>query len=196
MNIRERLIFDKNHVDGDFHLNPDYREILMQGDAKPAAVLIGLVERQTGIHVILTKRTEKLASHSGQISFPGGKVDESDASAEVTALREAQEEIGLDPHEVSVLGRMPDYFTGSRYKIAPIIAAVSADAQFEVSRDEVDYMFEVPLAFLMNSKNHITASRMFQGKERFFLEMPYQEHYIWGVTAGIIRVMHDRVFTR
>ena len=193
--IRDRVNFPESEFDGDFYLNPDYRDLVVRDDAKPAAVLIGLIERREGVHVILTKRTEKLASHSGQISFPGGKVDESDGSVEETALREAQEEIGLDPGEVSVLGRMPNYFTGSRYKITPIVASVSPDAKFEISEDEVDYMFEVPLAFLMDANNHIKASRVFQGNERFYLEMPYQGHYIWGVTAGIIRVMHDRVFS-
>ena len=161
---------------------------------KPAAVLIGLVERDGEAQVILTKRTEKLSNHSGQVAFPGGKIDDDDASPEAAALREAWEEIGLDINEVDILGRLPDYYSGSGYLIAPVIGAVSASAGYEINKDEVDYKFEVPLSFLMNPDNHLHASKFFAGKDRHYYEMPYEDHYIWGVTAGMIRVLYDRVF--
>jgi len=180
--------------DGDFHLNWDLKTSISSNATKQAAVLIGLIERESACHVILTKRNEKLASHSGQISFPGGKIDDDDPSPEAAALREAREEIGLDDNEVEVIGRLPDYHSGSGYNIVPVIGAIHSSAGFEINEDEVAYMFEVPLSFLMNRQNHKRASKVFEGRERHYYEMPYQHHYIWGVTAGIIRVFGDRIF--
>ena len=144
--------------------------------------------------VILTKRTEQLTSHSGQVAFPGGKIDDTDASAEEAALREAQEEIGLDTNEVEILGRLPDYHSSSGFRINPVMGLVMPHADFSINTDEVEYMFEVPLSFLMNPENHVTSSKFFKGAHRHYYEMPYEGHYIWGVTAGMIRVLHDRVF--
>lgn len=195
--IRSQLFANSwsDQVDGDYLLNPELKEAIIANAKKHAAVLIGLVERVEGTNVILTKRTEKLSSHSGQIAFPGGKIDEDDASPEFAALREAWEEIGLDQDEVQVIGRLPDYYTGSGFRVAPIIGEVSSKADYKINKDEVDYKFEVPLEFLMNPSNHITASKMVRGSNRNYYEMPYEGHYIWGVTAGIIRVMHDRLFS-
>lgn len=181
-------------IDGDFYLNDGMRESIIAGAMKKAAVLIGLIEREGDIHVILTKRTETLNNHSGQIAFPGGKIDADDASPEAAALREAWEEIGLDINEVEIMGRLPDYCTGSGYRVVPIIGLVREGADFEISPVEVDYMFEVPLSFLMDERNHQKTSKVWKDKERFFYAMPYHEHYIWGVTAGMIRVLHNRVF--
>ena len=181
--------------DGDYYLNPDLREDIVGNAQKHAAVLIGMIERAEEVHIILTKRAEALSSHSGQIAFPGGKIDEDDASPEAAALREAWEEIGLDINEVEILGRLPDYYTGSGFRVAPVIGFVREHAEFEINPAEVDYMFEVPLSFLMNRDNHLRSSRIFQGKERHYYEMPFDGHYIWGVTAGMIRVLHDRVFS-
>ena len=97
---------------------------------------------------------------------------------------------------MELLGRLPNYYSGSGFRIAPVLAIIDPAANISANLDEVDYVFEVPLAFLMDKSNHQTGSRMFEGKERFYLEMPYKEHFIWGVTAGIIRVLHDRVFAR
>lgn len=185
---------EASDTDGDFHLNPELREGIIGSAKRDAAVLIGLVERSEGVQVILTKRTERLSSHSGQIAFPGGKIDRADVSPEAAALREAWEEIGLETNEVRVMGRLPDYHTGSGFRIAPVLGEVNPDADFRINPDEVDYMFEVPFNFLMNPKNHVKASRVFRGAERRYYEMPFGEHYIWGVTAGIIRAMHDRIF--
>jgi len=185
---------DKAH-DGDFTLNPDFKEWVYERARKPAAVLIPVLERNDGLSVLLTKRHDKLSSHSGQIAFPGGKIDAEDASAEAAALREAHEEVGLEPALVEVIGRLPDYFTGSGYRIAPVLGLVEASAPLRANPDEVDYFFEVPFAFLMDRANHRKGSREFHGRQRFYLEMPYGEHYIWGVTAGIIAALHDRMFS-
>ena len=189
-----RLAHDPAEVQGDHVFNPDFRDWVMERAVKPAAVLIGIFDRPGGLNVLLTKRLDSLRTHSGQIAFPGGRVDPTDPNAEWAALREAQEEVDLDPRRAEIIGRLPDYYTGSGYRIAPVIALVDPDAPLAANPQEVDYFFEVPLEFLMDPANHHTGSRQFNGKERFFLEMPYGDHYIWGVTAGIIRVMHDRLF--
>ena len=152
--VQQRLSFAAGEFDGDFYLNPDSKDEMLDRSFKPAAVLIGLVERDGEAQVILTKRTENLSNHSGQVAFPGGKIDDDDASPEAAALREAWEEIGLDINEVDILGRLPDYYSGSGYLIAPVIGAVSASAGYEINKDEVEYMFEVPLTFLMDPTNH------------------------------------------
>lgn len=191
--LEERMPQWSSEKDGDYHLNPELHELIVENARKPAAVLIGLVERNHGTNVILTKRTEKLSSHSGQVAFPGGKIDETDRNARMAALREAQEEIGLDQTEVEVIGQLPDYHSGSGFLICPVVAEVSPSAGFEINPHEVEYMFEVPLAFLMDEANHRLSSREFGGAQRHYYEMPYQDHYIWGVTAGIIRVFHNRI---
>lgn len=178
---------------GDFLLNPDYAHWVVSPKAKPSAVLIPIVERENGLQVLLTKRAEALKNHSGQIAFPGGKIDPEDKDVFDTALREAHEEIDLTPNEVNVLGRLADYYSGSGYKIAPVIGLVNASSTLNPNPDEVDHIFEVPLAFLMDEENHRKGSRMFKGNERFFFEMPYKQHFIWGVTAGIIRLFYDRL---
>ena len=192
--LLQKLQFSSDEIDGDYHLNEDMKESVVSKATKHAAVLIGLIERDNAVNVILTMRTQKLSNHSGQIAFPGGRIDEDDASPEAAALREAWEEIGLDINEVEIMGRLPNYHTGSGYRVAPIIGFVREGADFKISPDEVDYMFEVPLSFLMNEANHTITSKIWNGGTRYFYEMPYEGHYIWGVTAGIIRVLHGRVF--
>ena len=191
--VIERLEIGGIEHSGDHFLNPDFKDRIVNHETKNAAVLIPIVEREDELTVVFTKRADKLRSHSGQVAFPGGKIDESDTSPQAAALREANEEIGLVASKAQIIGRLPDYFTRSGYRIVPIVSLVSGEAEFAPNLDEVDYIFEVPLAFLMDEANHQKASRIFQGKERFYLEMPYGEHYIWGVTAGIIRLLHDRL---
>jgi 8-oxo-dGTP pyrophosphatase MutT (NUDIX family) len=190
---RERLSYREGEHDGDYRLNPDFEEFIVSKATRPAAVLIGVVERAAGLHVLLTKRPDHLRSHSGQVAFPGGKIDETDESAEAAALREAREEVALERSMAEIVGRLPDYFTGSGYRIAPVLALIDPTARLKPNPDEVEYVFETPLSFLMDTANHRLGSRVFQGKTRHFLEMPWQGHYIWGVTAGILRVMHDRL---
>lgn len=190
----ERLAKPVHGPQGDHLLNPEFIEWVMSRAIKPAAVLIPVIERPLGMTIALTRRLDSLRSHSGQVAFPGGKIDESDESPQAAALREAHEEVALDPGQAEIIGRLPDYFTGSGYRIAPVIALVDGDVQLRANPDEVDCVFEVPLAFLMDPRNHHRASRLFQGKERYYFEMPYGEHHIWGVTAGILRLMHERLF--
>ena len=192
--LLRKLQFSAGEQDGDYQCNVDMKAEIIANARKDAAVLIGLIERDGQVNVILTMRNQMLNNHSGQIAFPGGRIDDEDASPESAALREAWEEIGLDINEVEIMGRLPDYHSGSGYRIAPVIGFVREGAGFEISPDEVDYMFEVPLSFLMDENNHNLTSRMWNDKERFFYTMPYDGHYIWGVTAGMIRVLYDRVF--
>jgi len=192
--LKQRLDFNTDEIDGDFLINTNLRDDMVRNASKPASVLIALIERDGELRIILTKRAEKLNSHSGQVAFPGGKIDADDGSPEAAALRESWEEIGLDINEVEILGRLPDYYSGSQFMIAPVIGFVNASADFEINEDEVEYMFEVPLSFLMNPDNHVLASKFFRGVEWHYYEMPYEGHYIWGVTAGMIRVLYNRVF--
>lgn len=179
---------------GDHALNPDLRDRILRQNLHDAAVLIAIVERGGDPSVILTQRTEQLRSHSGQVAFPGGRIDRGDGSPEAAALRETHEEIGLEPAALEVVGRMPDYASGSGYRIAPVLAIADPTAKIRVNPDEVADAFEVPLRFLMDPQNHKTESRVWQGKERHYWVMPYQDRYIWGVTAGIIRTLYERLY--
>ncbi len=186
---------------GDYALNPDYAEEVKTRDFKDAAILFALVEGANQPTVILTQRSDKLNNHSGQISFPGGRVDEGE-TPEQAALREADEEVGLPANSVDVLGTMGPYFSGSGYKIYPVVGVVQNLPDLTINEDEVADVFHVPLSFLMNQNFHQVESRMFKGNERFFYAMPYQdnavapvvERRIWGVTAGIIRVIQERLY--
>ena len=180
--------------DGDHLLNPNLRDIILKSKLREAAVLVPIVDRDGDATVILTQRTEKLKSHSGQVAFPGGVIDLDDPSPEHAALREAEEEIGLSPGKVDVIGRMPDYVAGSGYRIAPVFGIVEPDFQLTLNPDEVDEVFEVPLSFLMSPENHERHSRILNERERFFWVMPHNGHNIWGVTAGIIRTIYDRLY--
>lgn len=155
---------------------------------KPAAVLIPVIPRSE-LTVLLTQRTAHLPRHAGQIAFPGGRIDPEDASAEAAALREAEEEIGLDRRFVSLLGRLDIYRSGTGYAISPLVGLVEPGHALTLDPGEVAAAFEVPLSFLMTPQNLKIHSRMWQGVERRFYAIPYEAHYIWGVTAGIIRNM-------
>ncbi|MCO5146010.1 MAG: CoA pyrophosphatase [Aquamicrobium sp.] len=179
---------------GDHRLNPDMRDLIVRDGLRNAAVLIPVVDRREGASVILTKRTEKLRSHSGQVAFPGGRIDPTDPTPEYAALRETEEEIGLAPSYIEVVGRMPDYVSGSGFRIAPILSVVRPDFRLSINPDEVDDAFEVPLAFLMDPRNHTRDSRIWQERERYFYTMPFGERHIWGVTAGIIRTLYERLY--
>lgn len=155
-------------------------------DSMPAAVLVPIVHRAEALTVLFTQRTTHLRAHAGQVSFPGGRAEPGDASPEFTALREAQEEIGLRPERVEVLGRLPDYHTRTGYVVAPIIGLVTPPLELARDPREVEEIFEVPLAFLLDPANHRRQTREWQGRSVTFYEMPYGSRYIWGATAGMI----------
>jgi 8-oxo-dGTP pyrophosphatase MutT (NUDIX family) len=144
--------------------------------------------------VILTMRTAELPSHAGQIAFPGGKIDQGDQGPLAAALREAQEEVGLDPGLVEPLGYLDLYLTFSGFRILPVVARVSPGYKLTLNASEVADAFEVPLDFLMGPENHQRHSRDWKGIQRHYYAMPYQERYIWGVTAGILRNLYERVY--
>jgi 8-oxo-dGTP pyrophosphatase MutT (NUDIX family) len=179
---------------GDHRWNPGIEPFFFQRPLRDAAVLVPVVDHGEQATLLLTKRAERLRSHSGQVAFPGGRIDPTDGSPEEAALREAEEEIGLDRSFIDVIGRMPDYVSGSGYRIAPVLSVVRPGFLLTINRDEVDDAFEVPLSFLMDPANHTRDSRMWENKERFFYTMPYGERYIWGVTAGIIRTLYERLY--
>jgi len=179
---------------GDHRLNPDLRHLIIKPGLRDAAVLIPVVDHAAAASVILTQRTTNLRNHSGQIAFPGGRIDPEDASPEHAALRETDEEIGLGPERVEIIGRLPDYVSGSGYRIAPVLGIVRPGFDLHLNPSEVDAAFEVPLAFLMDPANHRRKSRVWNEKERYFYEMPFGERYIWGVTAGIIRTLYERLY--
>lgn len=169
------------------------RIIAEEQPVRPAAVLIPVVERDQPT-VLLTQRSPNLSSHAGQISFPGGKIDATDRSPLDAALREAEEEVGLDRKFVEPIGYLDLYATGLGFRILPTLARVKPDFDLRINAAEVDDAFEVPLAFLMNPENHQVHSKEFRGMERSYYAMPFAERYIWGATAGILRVLYERIY--
>src|SRR3954465_1859583 len=166
--------------------------IAQERPIRPAAVLIPVVDHPQPT-VLLTQRAPHLTDHAGQISFPGGKIDVTDASPLATALREAEEEIGLSREFVDPIGYLDLYGTSFGFRILPTVARVRPGFSLHINKSEVDDAFEVPLAFLMDPANHQVHSREFRGMERSYYAMPFAERYIWGATAGILRVLYERI---
>ena len=181
------------HLRGDHSLDDDTGPAHAT-EPRPAAVLVPIVMRPDGPAILLTERASHLRNHSGQIAFPGGKMDEGDASPLATALREAEEEIGLDPRHVEPLGYLDPYLSSSNFVVVPSVAFVDPDAMLTPNPDEVADLFEVPLGFLMDEVNHELHSREWNGRMRRYYAMPYGTRYIWGVTAGILRNMYERLY--
>ncbi|MCG6204889.1 CoA pyrophosphatase [Rhodopseudomonas sp. HC1] len=159
---------------------------------RPAAVLIPVIEHAEPT-VLLTMRAAHLNDHAGQISFPGGKIDATDNSPLDAALREAEEEIGLDRSYVEPIGYLDVYGTGFGFRILPTVARVRPGFELTINKAEVDDAFEVPLSFLMDPGNHQLHSKEFRGAQRSYYAMPFAERYIWGATAGILRVLYERI---
>jgi 8-oxo-dGTP pyrophosphatase MutT (NUDIX family) len=157
----------------------------------PASVLVPLVQRQDGLHVLLTRRTDHLHDHAGQISFPGGRRDEGDADDVATALRETEEEVGLARRHIEIIGRLPIYTTVTHYLVTPVVGLVQPDFELALDHFEVAEAFEVPLAFLMSPAHHRRHRFEFGGQSRQFLSMPWQregrDYFIWGATAAMLR---------
>jgi 8-oxo-dGTP pyrophosphatase MutT (NUDIX family) len=179
---------------GDHVLNSPAPEAHVVARARPAAVLAPIVARPEAPTVLLTLRASKLRAHSGQIAFPGGKIDEGETPL-AAALREAQEEIGLAPRFIEPLGWLDPYLTGTGYRIMPLVGIVDPSFTLTINPQEVEDVFETPLSFLMDSANHQRQSREWQGRIRHFYAMPYQERYIWGATAGILRNLFERLYS-
>lgn len=154
---------------------------------RAASVLVPIVARTPDITILLTQRTEDMPSHAGQVAFPGGRRQESDADAVATALRETEEEVGLDRRFIDVIGSYDHYLTGTGYEITPVVGIVTPGFTTRADPREVADVFEVPLDHFLNEANHRIDSRQAQGRERRFYAMPYGQRYIWGATAGMLK---------
>lgn len=159
----------------------------------PAAILFPIVLRDGGATVLLTQRTAHLRDHGGQISFPGGRVEVEDLSPIHTALRETEEEIGLDRERIEIIGFLPEYRTGTGFRVTPVVALVRPPFDLTPDPFEVAEVFEVPLAFLLDPENHKRHSLHYRGALRHFFAMPYGDYFIWGATAGMIRSLTERL---
>ena len=157
----------------------------------PAAVLVPLIHRDDDLTVLLTRRTEGLDKHAGQIAFPGGRVDTDDGDAMTAALREAKEEVGISPDSVDILGCLDPYLTITGIDVLPVVGLVSPPYHFTAEPSEVAAIFEVPLQFLLNPVNHQKVRRNVNGMDRAYYAMPYESHYIWGATAGMIINLYE-----
>lgn len=178
---------------GDLDLDPVLWERAGVSATKPASVLVPIVDRAEPT-VLLTQRTAELTSHAGQVAFPGGKMEPNDASPVAAALREAHEEVGLAPALVEPIGYLDLYLTFSGFRILPTVARVKPDFTMTLNPSEVTEAFEVPLDFLMNPQNHQRKTRDWKGIARDYYAMPFGKRYIWGITAGILRNLYERVY--
>jgi 8-oxo-dGTP pyrophosphatase MutT (NUDIX family) len=176
----------------DFDLNPD---VVLPADRRlrPAGVLVPLIERASGVQVILTKRSSALKHHPGQIAFPGGKQDEGDHDVIAAALREAEEEIALQRSNVEVLGTLPAHETVTGFIVTPVLARVRADFEPFAEPGEVAEVFEAPLAHVTDPARFVIQSRRWRGQRRHYFTVPYGPYYIWGATARILRALADRM---
>ncbi|MDE1991637.1 MAG: CoA pyrophosphatase [Rhizobiaceae bacterium] len=179
---------------GDHLLNPQTILEVEGQKLRDAAVLVPVVDDGDDANVIFTLRTSTLRKHSGQISFPGGAIDPDDVSPEMAAMREAGEEIGLADIFIEPVGRLPDYLASTGFRITPILAVVKPGFELALNPTEVEDAFEVPLSFLMNPGNHTTDSMVWRGIQRNFYRMPYGQRMIWGITAGIVRTLYERLY--
>ena len=158
---------------------------LVDGPLRPAAVLVPVMHGSSP-GVLLTLRTSHLRSHAGQVAFPGGRIEPDDASPEAAALREAEEEVGLAPSDVELAGRLPEYVTGTGYHITPILGLLPDGLNLVPNPEEVEALFTLPLATLLDPSAPERRSRIYRGRERHFWVWPHETHYIWGATAGIL----------
>ncbi|MEZ5995678.1 MAG: CoA pyrophosphatase [Hyphomonadaceae bacterium] len=176
----------------DNDLNPDWPEKI---DARrPAAVLAPVIMRPEGWTMMFTERSHETPAHPGQISFPGGRVQESDAGVVETALRETEEEVGLARSFIEPLGLWDRYDTITGFRITPVLALVEPGFELRLDAREVASVFEAPLSFLMDPANHERRSGVWKGQTRYYYAMPYEGRFIWGATAGMIRALWERLY--
>jgi 8-oxo-dGTP pyrophosphatase MutT (NUDIX family) len=176
----------------DFDLNPGARP-RAAARLRAASVLVPLVERGSGLRLILTRRAALLKHHPGQIAFPGGKQDPGDPTPLAAALREAREEIGLEPEAVEILGALDPHETVTGFTVSPFVGLVAPAFRPVIDRSEVDEVFDVPLAFALDPDNYQVHARVWQGRERRYYVLPWGPHYVWGATARILRSLADRM---
>jgi 8-oxo-dGTP pyrophosphatase MutT (NUDIX family) len=177
----------------DFDLDPGARPLEARA-LRPAAVLVPIVRRASGWTVLLTQRTADMPTHAGQIAFPGGRLQPEDAGPVAAALREAQEETGLERSFVQPVGLSDPYETVSAFHVTPVVAFVEPGFVLKPDPREVAEVFETPLAFLMDPANHQTRHREWRGGRRSYYAMPYENRFIWGATAGMIKALYDRLY--
>jgi 8-oxo-dGTP pyrophosphatase MutT (NUDIX family) len=199
---RERLfldappaLHDPNAVPdkGDHELNAEMKALWAVRPIRAAAVLVPVVDRPQPT-VLLTQRSAHLPQHPGQISFPGGKIEPTDETPLAAALRETEEEVGLDARFIDPIGYLDLYMTTQGYRIVPTLARIAPDYQLVLNPSEVDEIFEVPLDFLMEPGNHQKRSRDWEGITRYYFEIPFEQRRIWGVTAGILRNLYEKIY--
>ncbi len=155
-------------------------------DTVAAAVLVPIIDRPSGLTVLLTQRTAHLRDHPGQVSFPGGRCEPRDADPQATALREAEEEVGLRPDQVEVIGCLPEYATSTGFRVTPVVGVVTPPLNLRLDDFEVAEVFEPPLSFLLDATNFRRESVLYQGVQREFWAVPWEGRYIWGATAGML----------
>lgn len=172
---------------------PPVNETSLRDDGRPlipAAVLVPVVTRASGLTVLLTQRTAHLRDHAGQVSFPGGRCEDDDESPEHTALREAEEEVGIEPGQVEILGRLPEYRTGTGFVVTPVVGLVTPPLNLRLDDFEVAEVFEPPLEFLLDVANHQRQTMEIRGQRHEFWAMPWRDYFIWGATAGMLVTLH------
>ena len=178
---------------GDHELNLEMKALWAVRPIRPAAVLVPVVDRAEPT-VLLTQRSAHLPQHPGQISFPGGKIEPTDETPLAAALREAEEEVGLNTRFVDPIGYLDLYMTTQGYRIVPSVARITPDYRLTLNPAEVDEAFEVPLQFLMEPANHQKHSRDWEGIKRYYFAIPFEQRKIWGVTAGILRNLYEKIY--
>lgn len=176
----------------DMALNPA-AGIAMPKKPKPAAVLVPLIPRPSGWQIMLMQRSHDMPTHAGQVSFPGGGHGKDDSDLQATALREFGEETGINAAQVEILGRFETWGTITGFEIHPFVGVVQGEIQPRPDPREVAELFEVPFSFVTDLANFRRESRMWRGSERFFHAVPYKQHYIWGATAGMLRVLAEKM---
>jgi 8-oxo-dGTP pyrophosphatase MutT (NUDIX family) len=192
--LRERLLHPGGPASSVYGDDGAEREAAARGPAAVvAAVLVPVITHEEGLTVLFTRRNARLRSHSGQVSFPGGRAEPDDAGAESTALRETEEEIGLPRSRVEVLGCLPDYLTRTGYRVTPVVGLVAPPLELVPDAREVDEVFEVPLEFLLDPSNHRRESREIAGRSVGYYVMEHQGRVIWGATAGMVVNLYQRL---